>query len=172
MLEEAVGAGPATSAPVPARIGVRPADREDADLLLAWRNDPTTRAVSRTTGEVPRAEHVAWLDGTLGRSDRHLLVGLDGDEPVGTVRWDDEGAGEWEVSITLAPTARGRGLGGPALGAAERWLVGHLPEPPRALLAVVRADNSASRRLFLRAGYSPDLPADGAGFERWVRTLR
>ncbi len=94
----------------------------------------------------------------------------DGDEPVGTVRWDDEGAGEWEVSITVAPSARGRGLAGPALTAAQDWLAGHLPAPPSALLAVVHEDNTASRRLFLRAGYAPDLPPDDAGFERWVRT--
>ena len=172
LLEEAVGAGAATTADAAPAVTVRPAGREDADLLLAWRNDPRTRAVSRSTAEVSRADHLAWLAATLGRTDRHLLVGLVGDEPVGTVRWDDEGAGEWEVSITLAPTARGRGLGVPVLGAAERWLVGDLPEPPTALLAVIRADNSASRRLFLRAGYAPDLPADDAGFERWVRTLR
>jgi spore coat polysaccharide biosynthesis predicted glycosyltransferase SpsG/RimJ/RimL family protein N-acetyltransferase len=167
MLEEALTAGAERTA---ATVGVRPAGLEDADLLLSWRNDPTTRAVSRTTAEVPRAEHVAWLTATLARSGRHLLVVLDGDEPVGTVRWDDEGAGEWEVSITVAPSARGRGLAGPALTAAQDWLAGHLPAPPSALLAVVHEDNTASRRLFLRAGYAPDLPPDDAGFERWVRT--
>ncbi len=171
MLEEAAAAGSVPPVAEWPAVTVRPAIRGDADLLLAWRNDATTRAVSRTTSEVPRADHLAWLETTLARPDRHLLLATVGDEPVGTVRWDDEGAGEWEVSITLAPGARGRGLAGTVLASAERWLVGHLSDRPTAL-AVVRSDNVASRRLFLRAGYAPDLPSDDSGFERWVRTLR
>lgn len=153
-------------------VEVRPATLEDARLLLAWRNDPVTRAVSRTGTEVALEDHLGWLRSTLERPDRHLLVGLTAGVPVGTVRWDHEDHDEWEVSITVAPGMRGKGTGQALLAAGEEWLFRHLPETPAGLLAVVREDNPASRRLFLGAGYAPDLPPDREGFERWVRSVR
>lgn len=89
---------------------------------------------------------------------------------MGTVRWDLESGAEWEVSITLAPEARGRGVAPGLLRAGEIWL--SRTTVVDAYLAVVRTDNLASRRLFLHGGYAPDLPANGEGLERWVRTVR
>lgn len=151
-------------------VGVRPATLDDAGRLLEWRNDPVTRAVSRQHDAVPAADHLAWLRASLGRLDRHLLVGACEGTDVGTVRWDRVADAEWEVSITVAPGARGRGVAGPLLRAAEQWLAG--ATDVGACLAVVHRDNTPSRRLFLNGGYVPDLPADDAGFERWVRTVR
>jgi GNAT superfamily N-acetyltransferase len=134
---------------------------------------------------VPLESHLAWLLASLERGDRRLLVGERDGAPVGTVRWDHEGHGEWEVSITVAPECRGAGLGGPLLRAGEDWLAQASTADqalragqPRAAgelaayLAVVHADNAASRRLFLSTGYLPDLPADEAGFERYVKWAR
>lgn len=151
-------------------VEVRPAGLDDARPLLEWRNDPVTRAVSRHHGVVALDDHLTWLRAALERPDRHLLVGsLDGLD-VGTVRWDLEGDREWEVSITVAPEARGRGLAAALLRAGERWLSGSTAVG--AYLAVVHAGNEPSRRLFVTGGYAPDLPADEDGFERWVRTVR
>lgn len=173
MLETAVAAGPRRppEPPGPA-VGVRPATADDADLLLAWRNDPTTRAVSRQQDAVDRPAHVAWLEASLRRPDRHLLVGRTDGRPVGTVRWDDRGDGEWEVSITVAPEARGRRVAPSLLAAAELWLASRYGSALRGYLAVLHEGNTASRRLFVGAGYAPDLPPDDAGFERWVRSVR
>lgn len=170
MLETAVAAG--ARHPSGSVVRVRPATMDDADLLLAWRNDPTTRAVSRQQDAVDRPGHVAWLQTSLARPDRHLLVGEVDGEPVGTVRWDEEGQGEWEVSITVAPQARGRRLAPSLLAAAEDWLAVRCGPDLRAYLAVVHEDNAPSRRLFVGGGYAPDLPPDEAGFERWVRSVR
>jgi spore coat polysaccharide biosynthesis predicted glycosyltransferase SpsG/RimJ/RimL family protein N-acetyltransferase len=170
MLEEAVTAGPARGPAPP--VAVRRARLEDADLLRAWRNDPTTRAVSRSAGEVGQQEHLSWLRSSLERPDRLLLVGLRGDQPVGTVRWDAESGRAWEVSIAVAPQARGQGVASALLAAGEVALWEQLSEPAEALLAVVHRDNAPSRRLFVASGYAPDLPADAEGFERWVKTVR
>lgn len=156
----------------PQRVLVRPATPQDAELLWRWRNDPGTRHNSRSHDEVPMEAHVGWLHATLGRDDRRLLVGERDGEPVGTVRWDLDTRGEWEVSITVAPERRGSGLAGALLRAGEDWLQDAHPDELAAYLASVHLDNVASRRLFLGAGYLPDLPADDAGFERFVKGVR
>ncbi|MDQ4116552.1 MAG: bifunctional UDP-2,4-diacetamido-2,4,6-trideoxy-beta-L-altropyranose hydrolase/GNAT family N-acetyltransferase, partial [Actinomycetota bacterium] len=102
-------------------LTTRPATTADADMLLAWRNDPETRRWSRTPAPVHAVEHRAWLERSLASGDRMLLVVEDACGPVGTVRWD-RGPHGWEVSITVAPERRGAGLAGPVLAAAERAL--------------------------------------------------
>jgi spore coat polysaccharide biosynthesis predicted glycosyltransferase SpsG/GNAT superfamily N-acetyltransferase len=163
-----------------AGLVARPATLEDARQLWEWRNDPGTRAGSRDTEMVPWLEHLAWLESSLTREDRVLLVVDDPLGPVGTVRWDLESEREWEVSITVAPDRRGQSLARPMLRAAEVALleVGlpevALPEVARsratfvtAYLAVVHVGNRASVRLFETSGYVPDLPEDPRGFLRF-----
>jgi spore coat polysaccharide biosynthesis predicted glycosyltransferase SpsG/RimJ/RimL family protein N-acetyltransferase len=135
---------------------VRSATEADAELLLAWRNDPQTRASSRTTDVIALPDHLAWLRGVLADPDRLLFVAEHGGRAVGTVRFDRTGADRkgagWEVSITVAPEARGRGLATPVLLAAER------AADAGVIHAHVLRGNSASRNLFRRAGYRPDGP--------------
>ena len=93
----------------------REATDADAELLLGWRNDPRTRQASRSTTVVTPAEHLAWLRGVGADPGRLLLVVDHEDEPVGTVRFDRRDGDGWEVSITVAPEHRGRGLAGAVL---------------------------------------------------------
>jgi len=138
---------------IKAEVVVRVAALADSALLLAWRNDSRTRAWSRTPTPVAPAEHVAWLTRVLDDPDRRLLVAEFDGEPVGTVRFDRDGD-VWEVSITVAPEARGRRLAVPILIAAERTL------GPATIRANVHRDNVASLALFERAGYRPDSTDD------------
>jgi len=181
-----------------AGLVARRATLQDARLLWRWRNDPATRAASRSSAVLAWEDHLGWLEASLARTDRILLVvehtgGTGG--PVGTVRWDlvrepvgerepgreggfeagPVGWDEWEVSITVAPERRGRSLARPLLRVAETAL----SELARsggtdvsAYLAVVHRDNGASVRLFETSGYVPDLPADPRGFMRFRKTAR
>ncbi|GEC23868.1 bifunctional UDP-2,4-diacetamido-2,4,6-trideoxy-beta-L-altropyranose hydrolase/GNAT family N-acetyltransferase [Pseudonocardia saturnea] len=152
--------------PAPA-LRSRLATLADAELLLAWRNDPDTRRSSRSGDEIDLDTHRRWLAGSLDREDRHLLVVSDADGPVGTVRWDRDCTG-WEVSITVAPERRGGGLAGALLRAGEDALR-ERTGTGTPLIAVVHRDNTASARLFARAGYVDDgTGPDDDGF----RTLR
>ena len=155
----------------PGRLAARAATLEDARLLWEWRNDPATRASSRSSQEVPWEDHLVWLGDSLKRTDRMLLLVDDEAGPVGTVRWDlirdREGGREWEVSITVAPQRRRQSLARPLLRAGEVAL----SEATRsgatdvtAYLAVVHIDNDASVRLFETSAYIPDAPPDHRGF--------
>jgi len=176
-----------------AELVARPATLQDSRLLWQWRNDPATRAGSRSSAEVSWDDHLRWLTSSLTRTDRRLLVietpgGTDGRaEAVGTVRWDLVGAPgatsegvpgagrQWEVSITVAPRRRGQSLAGPLLRAAELDLsqtTRSSGAQASAYLAVVHVDNSASVRLFETSGYVPDLPPDPQGFMRFRKNAR
>jgi RimJ/RimL family protein N-acetyltransferase len=138
-------------------LTVRPATEADALDVLAWRNDPLTRAMSRDQGEVEEAAHVAWFARAIADSARTLLIGeVDGGK-VGMVRID-RGA-ETEVSINLNPAYRGQGLSVPLLMAA---LAG-VPD----VWAEVREENAASIRLFERAGF--ELRDRRDGLRRYFR---
>lgn len=141
---------------------VRPATTADADLLLAWRNDPDTVAWSRSPDPVSRPDHLRWIAAVLADPDRRLLI-AESDGPVGTVRFDRDGAA-WEVSITVAPNRRGHRLAGPMLAAAEATLAAGAD-----VIAWVHRDNRPSLALFQRAGYHRD-PADGEWL-RWTKRL-
>ena len=134
-------------------ITLRSATIEDADVLLEWRNDPETRKASHNTAEVQRDEHISWLSRTLMNPNRKLLVAEENGGPVGTVR-ADYSEGVWELSWTVSPKARGRGV-------AKRMvaLLAHkISEPIR---AEVKAGNTTSARIAEYAGMEFDRETDG-----------
>ncbi|GAA1352251.1 bifunctional UDP-2,4-diacetamido-2,4,6-trideoxy-beta-L-altropyranose hydrolase/GNAT family N-acetyltransferase [Falsarthrobacter nasiphocae] len=151
-------------------VSARRATIDDASVLFDWRNDPSVRAVSREKGELKWDSHVAWLKGTLARADRELWIVRRGGEPVGTLRFDELVPGEWEVSITVAPTSRGRGLAGVFLAETERAFARSRSGEVR-LVAEMLEENAASRRLFESNGYSGGLKDEGAE-ERWFRLTK
>jgi len=82
-----------------------------------------------------------------------LLVAEENGAPVGTVRADFS-EGVWELSWTVAPNARGRGV-------AKQMVVllaSQIPEPIR---AEVKAGNIASARIAEYVGMEFDREADG-----------
>jgi len=154
----------------PRQLTARSVDMQDARLLWEWRNDARTRASSRNSGLIPWAQHLAWLETSLSHEERKLLLFEDEMGPVGTVRWDLEREGEWEVSITVAPDRRGQSLARPLLREAEVALSDGATSSPTdvtAYLAVVNVQNGASLRLFESSAYLPDLPPDAGGFMRF-----
>lgn len=145
-------------------LALRPVEVGDAALLLDWANDPTTRAMSFHPERIDPETHARWLDGRLASSSTRFYVGLEGDRPIGQVRFERASDGEVEVSIAVAPEARGRGLGRELLRAG---LAEAQREPAlggRVYVARVRAGNRASIDLFERTGFvrRPDT-GDAAG---------
>ncbi len=138
---------------------LRPASEADAERLREWRNDPDTRAASRSTAEVGTEEHVAWLTAVLADPDRQLLICEREGEPVGQVRFDRLAEDRYEISIALAPAARGQGLSSPLIAlAAEQLRASH---PNAEVEAHVREDNAPSLAAFRRAGFQLSGQKDG-----------
>jgi RimJ/RimL family protein N-acetyltransferase len=123
-------------------IDLRPATMVDARTLFAFRNDPDTRANSVNTAPVPWDDHLAWLEASLANPDRDLLVAEMDGAPVGTVRIDR--GEETEISWTVAPDYRGKGVG-------KRMVALACPHGP--LVAKIKPTNPASQGIAAHAGF-------------------
>ena len=122
-------------------------------MLLEWRNDPETRKASHNTTEVQRNDHISWLTRTLSNPNRRLYVAEESGAPVGTVRADFSD-GVWELSWTVSPRARGRGVGKRMVAV----LGNQISEP---IQAEVKTGNIASARIAEHAGMEFELETDG-----------
>jgi RimJ/RimL family protein N-acetyltransferase len=127
---------------------------DDAARLLAWRNDPETRRASHDSAEVTPEEHRAWLERVLHDPDRRLWVVRRGHEAVGTVRADRDAEGTTELSWTVAPGARGQGLGKRMVALVAARLVGPLR-------AEVKRGNTASGKIAEAAGMHFEKEVEG-----------
>ncbi|RAU22886.1 UDP-2,4-diacetamido-2,4,6-trideoxy-beta-L-altropyranose hydrolase [Paramagnetospirillum kuznetsovii] len=132
-------------------LDLRRAGPEDGEVLLAWRNDPVTRANSLETAEVERDHHFAWLDRVLADRERILMIGEYGGERIGMVRFDTCRDKEWRVSVSVAPEARGKGAGQALLTMAVSTLLRQVG--PVDLIAEIREANPASRKIFVACGF-------------------
>lgn len=135
---------------------IRRATQDDWSLLLNWRNDPVTRAMSRNTNTISEEEHRAWLDGVLSRDDRKLFVA---EIAVGAIRLD-QGSDHTELSWVTAPQYRGMGFGRSILENVSRC-------ETQTLRAEIKPENAASKRMADRCGFVKIDEANG--LEIWVR---
>jgi RimJ/RimL family protein N-acetyltransferase len=143
-------------------VTLRPATMADARILHAWRNDPITLEMSRNTNPVSLPEHEAWMSRSLESRDRVIHIAEKGGKSVGVVR-ADRAPGGWELSWTVAPEARGHGIGAGMLQQFVASLNGRL-------LAVVRKGNVASAKIAAAAGLKHAGHADNPEFDLWVST--
>ena len=140
-----------------AEIAVRPASPGDGEFVWECRNDPAARAVSRSVEPIPLADHLAWFTARLERSETRFLIVEAAGEPAGYVRFE-RGDVETEISIALAPKARGRGVGSQAIRAAPEAEAEQHTAP---IAAYVKEDNTASLAAFRRAGFDDDTVSEG-----------
>lgn len=126
-------------------VRFRLATTEDASLLWRWRNDPLTRAMSRTTDEIPIEQHVAWLYRYLSSDRGRLFIALDGETAIGTMRVDF--GPTTELSWTVAPECRGIGMG----RAMVRAFVDSYADDYGPFIAEIKATNGASLRIAAHA---------------------
>lgn len=136
---------------------LRGATWADRDRLLAWRNDPLTLQGSLTDAAVEPDEHYQWLRKSLVSASRRLLIAEVDGLPVGTARLDYSREG-CELSWTIAPEARGRGLG--------KQLVALAAALAPTVFARIRSDNAASLAIARACGFRLEREEDGVTWWR------
>jgi UDP-2,4-diacetamido-2,4,6-trideoxy-beta-L-altropyranose hydrolase len=129
-----------------AALRLRPATMDDAALLFGWANDPAARAASVHSAPVPWETHCAWLQARVNTPAHAIFILTEQGRPCGTVRFAAEDR-RWRLSYSLAPQARGRGLGRALV---QRGLGALAGQGPDQVLAEVKPDNLASLHTFRR----------------------
>lgn len=150
-LVDGYGAARVVEAMVHFPLRARRVKSEDARLLWEWANDPEVRASAFHSAPIPWETHLAWLARRLADPDCVIvLIHDDSDTPVGQVRFEGDGH-EAIVDISVAPVMRGQGKGTAVL----RLGLSLLFEDRRwqRVQAWVKADNTASQKTFVRAGF-------------------
>ena len=143
-----------------ARVRLRPARLEEADLLDAWAASPKVRGEFNDFGEPRGTSYREMLaKGPLLDDNRgELVVELIADaQPIGTIGWHavwhgpSLGSRAWNFGISLIPEARGHGYGVEA----QRLIAGHLFATTNAnrVEASTDVDNLAEQGALEKAGY-------------------
>lgn len=144
------------------QLNLRAVTMADAEILLAWRNDPNTRQSSHNSGEIELDSHRAWLEDSLNKPEqRRLWMAEIAGIAVGTCRADRVNSA-WTLSWTVAPEARGQG----AAYQMVSELIKHLDAP---LLAEVKVGNIASMKVAERAGFVVEKEERGLLFYKKMR---
>lgn len=138
--------------PIAARDGtvvtLRPATAADCDLIYAWQRLPGTRRYARNPDVPEYQEHQRWFAERLSDPGCVFHIVEYAGRSVGVVRLDlAEEPSTYEVSIFIDPAVQRRGVASAALACIRRVMRSAV------LMAYVQPDNTASRRLFERAGY-------------------
>ncbi|MEQ8196091.1 MAG: GNAT family N-acetyltransferase [Rhodospirillales bacterium] len=133
------------------------ATEENGRLIMAWRNDPETLAASYHRAPKVWGSFSRELAEDYYRNpDLPPIFVLDREKRVGVLKFEpaDHPLGlrgrVVDLSINLAPEARGRGIGVKALGAALGYLRGRGVD---SVIAEVRRENQASLKVFAAAGF-------------------
>jgi len=142
-------------------LRLRPVRPEDSRLLWEWANDAEVRAASFSSAAIPWERHVGWFAEKLRASaipsEKGSVIFIGEDElgtPLGQIRFDAmmEVDGNWELDVSVASAARGRGLGSALI---ERGVQEFLRNHQGARVhAFVKPQNAASVKAFEDAGFT------------------
>ena len=133
------------------KVELREATSEDAEQMFSWKNDPRTREHNFDSKPVSWQAHVEWLNETLQRGDKCLLIGEIDNQPIGVLRFDNLDSVA-QISIYLVPELHSQGLGSCLLEAGCSWVQHHHPGTKK-IQAHVVTKNSKSLKMFNKKGF-------------------
>lgn len=129
-------------------IVVKEVSIDNAKLLFDWANDSVTRHNSFNPNPIEWKSHVSWLKRKIADPNAHLFLTYLNKIPIGTIRFESKD--NTEISVTVAPSQRGKGNGAKIIKAAcNRFM----KNSNQAILAYIKKDNPASKRVFEKAGF-------------------
>ncbi len=143
---------------------------EQAELVYEWANDEETRKQSFTTEPIPWETHERWYKDSLTGEKRKLFVAYYGAVPVGLFRIDFNGDGEAEISYSVAKKYRRRGYGAEIIRAGEKMVKDTYAEI-KTLVAKVKPENEASRRIFAGLGYAECVARENADVQEIIAVV-
>jgi len=129
------------------------ATHADCNVIFKWQSTPKIRRYLRNPEPVTWQEHCNWLKKTLNNAKIFLFIVRFKNKSVGVLRLDEINSlhhdnKQWEISIIISPNSQGRNL---ALNA-----IANIPSSFKThdIIAEVHKENTASHRLFNKAGFT------------------
>ena len=147
---------------------IRKATIDDAEVLFSWRNHEDTRKGSRKSTPLLWEDHLSWLEKSIMNPARLLCVATHDGVLLGTARADDRADGLTELSYTIAPEVRGRGLSKPMV---LQWVREFLQG--KRIVADIKKGHAASESVAEALGLRPtrEIPTvngeDGRPMVEW-----
>ena len=127
-------------------LHVRQANKNDACVVLEWRNDPLAVEMSFQQHTVQRGAHERWFLDNLNDGKSTILIGIFNEQPIGVCRFLVNEDGEYaDVSINMNPNFRGKGLGKALL---RQSIDAFSKSSSQALFARIKNSNRVSMRIF------------------------
>lgn len=147
-------------------LRLRQAKPHDVQILFEWANDSIVRKNSKSLEPIGWDEHTNWFTKVLNSSTSRLFVLELGDLPVGQIRFDSK-EGVLVLNYSVDRDFRARGLGRILVEEGIEAIGGAVE---RSVLAVVREENVASRKVFEALGFS-EVESGSMGFVHFVLDL-
>ena len=132
-------------------VYLREVVQSDMDLLYTWGNDPAVRKNSFKTDPIPYDDHVRWFKRIMEDDNVLQFIMMDEDIPVGQIRLNIEDD-EAEIGYSIAAEYRRKGYGHTILQLIADKVETDYPQIKK-LIAKVKPENSASKKLFESEGY-------------------
>jgi UDP-2,4-diacetamido-2,4,6-trideoxy-beta-L-altropyranose hydrolase len=135
-------------------LNMRLVGPQDRELLWQWANDPLVRKSAFNTAPITWDDHMRWFARKQADPGCHHFIAIDQDgHAVGQIRFDHVVANEpeFEVDVSIGSEWRGYGYGAQIIGLGVEALC--QLTAVRAVHALVRVENIASRRAFEKAGF-------------------
>lgn len=136
------------------KIAQRTATLNDAEILLTWRNHPSTRRFSRQPEKIRSEEHIVWLKTRLEKSELEpFYLFTEDSRAIGMSRLDalSNSLQRFEISILVDPDQHGKGIGTRILNlTCESFFLLH---PESLIVAHISRHNMISQKLFFSAGF-------------------
>ena len=152
-------------------IEIISANNSHSREIWEWRNNPVSKSMFHNNDLVSWEEHCLWFEESLKDSKRKMYIAINGKELYGIVRFDSlpKNSSEFEVSINLKPSKRGKGLSKEIL---ELSICKLLKDNPSVniLFAEVKLNNITSNKLFKSLNFFKR-PSSKKGFNLYSRNI-
>lgn len=147
---------------------LRLAEKRDCDLLYEWANDPEVRKNSINTQNIVYEEHVNWFQMLLKDSLQKQYILEKGAIPIGSVRikMEDDSA---VISYLICKEYRGKGYGVVILELLMNEVMSSFKEI-RILKGIVKTNNIASKRAFLKNGFE-EMKLEDSNYVQYMKYM-
>jgi RimJ/RimL family protein N-acetyltransferase len=136
-----------------AQLGLRRATEKDSPAVWEWANDPMARAMSFSSEPIPWPRHVQWYSAKLADPSCFFYIAESKQgEAIGQIRFELSGA-EGTLSVSLAPSAQGRGWGSALIARGAEQLF--QDSEVNVINAYVKTGNRRSERALEKADFQP-----------------